>query len=185
MHYYTAPGLTWDAGLKYTGVTLDLLTEKDKFLFVEDDIKEGISMISHRHAKANHPDLEDVADDDDDDGGSYWDPEKPLCDLLYLDANNLYGYAMMQYLTVSDFEWMAQVDTISETWIRKLHPDREKGYILEVDIHTPKSMHTKLSDYPLAPEKSIYWGISCLYTREKFFRSNTVRRRRQRWISNN
>ena len=164
LHYYTAPGLTWDAGLKYTGVTLDLLTEKDKFLFVEDGIRGGISVISHRHAKANHPDLKNVVvndddDDDDDDGNeSYWDPKKPMCNLLYLDANNLYGYAMMQYLPVSDFEWMPQVDTISERWIRKLRPDRETGYILEVDIHTPKSMHAKLSDYPPAPERKPILG---------------------------
>ena len=158
LHYYTAPGLTWDAGLKYTGVTLDLLTEKDKFLFVEDGIRGGISVISHRHAKANHPDLEDVVHHNDDDDESYWDPEKPVCNILYLDANNLYGYAMMQHLPVSDFEWMPQVDRISETWIRKLRPDQEKGYILEVDIHTPTAMHAKLSDYPLAPERKPILG---------------------------
>ena len=82
LHYYTAPGLTWDAGLKYTGVTLDLLTDEDMFLFVEDGIRGGISMITHRYAKANHPDLEDIG---------YWDKEKELCNILYLDANNLYG----------------------------------------------------------------------------------------------
>ena len=60
LHYYTAPGLTWDAGLKYTGITLDLLTEEDMFMFVEDGIRGGISVISHRYAKANLPKLADI-----------------------------------------------------------------------------------------------------------------------------
>ena len=82
MHYYTAPGLTWDAGLKYTGVTLDLITDEEQFLFVEAGIRGGISMISHRHAKANFPELEDIG---------YYAANKPTCHLLYLDPNNLYG----------------------------------------------------------------------------------------------
>ena len=56
-HYYTAPGLTWDAGLKYTDVTLDLLTNEDMYLFVEDGIRGGISMITKRYAKINHPNI--------------------------------------------------------------------------------------------------------------------------------
>ena len=83
LHYYTAPGLTWDAGLKHTRVTLDLLTEEDKFLFVESGIRGGISVISHRHPKANHPDLPE------------YDESLPLHHLLYLDANYLFRLAMM------------------------------------------------------------------------------------------
>ena len=50
-------------------------------------------MITHRYAKANHPDLEDIG---------YYDKKKPLCNLLYLDANNLYGWVrlfMLWYCT--------------------------------------------------------------------------------------
>ena len=54
-------------------------------------------MISHRHSKANHPDLKDEV---------YYESDKPRRQILYLDANNLYGWAMSQYLPVSDFEWM-------------------------------------------------------------------------------
>ena len=157
LHYYTAPGLTWDAGLKYTRVTLDLLTEQDKFMFVEDGIRGGISMISHRHAKANHPDL------------PCYDESQPLRHLLNLDANNLYGWAMMQHLPVSDFAWMLQedVDTITLAWILSIAPDAKRGYIFEVDIHTPKREHSHLSDYPLAPEKkSIDGSALSPYQRE-------------------
>ena len=48
------------AGLKYTGVTLDLLTDEEMFLFVEDGLRGGVNMVSHRYAKANHPDLEEL-----------------------------------------------------------------------------------------------------------------------------
>ena len=151
MHYYTAPGLTWDAGLKYTNVTLDLLTEEDKFLFVEDGIRGGISMISHRHAKANHPDLENVG---------CFNKEHAKSSLLYLDANNLYGFAMMQYLPVSDFEWLSEneIKKITINWIHSIKKDSEKGYIFEVDLHTPSERHDKFSNYPLAPERKIVKG---------------------------
>ena len=103
-------------------------------------------MISHRHAKANHPDLEGV--------GCY-DKTKPMCNLLYLDANNLYGYAMMQYLPVSDFEWLLQKDinAITLNWIHSIQPDNKLGYIFEVDLHSPADVHDKFSNYPLAPEQ--------------------------------
>ena len=68
MHYYTSPGITLDSGLKFTGKTLQLLTENDMFLFIESGLKGGVSVISHRHAKANHPDLENIG---------YYNPNEP------------------------------------------------------------------------------------------------------------
>ena len=88
LHYHTAPSLTWDAGLKYSNITLELITDEEKFLFIEAGIRGGISMISHRYAKVNHPDLVDIG---------YYNPTEPNRQILYLDANNLYGNAMMQY----------------------------------------------------------------------------------------
>ena len=82
LHYHTAPGLTFDAGLKYTKITLELITEEDKFLFMEAGIRGGISMISHRHTQMNHPRYSNIG---------YYNPEKPTCEMLYIDANNLYG----------------------------------------------------------------------------------------------
>ncbi len=151
-HYYTAPGLTWDAGLKYTGVTLDLLTDEDMFLFVEDGIRGGISMITKRHAKVNHPNLEDAG---------YYEKDKELCNLLYLDANNLYGWAMMQCLPTGNFKWMSatQIQTLMTLEkIRSIPADSKRGYILEVDMYLPEDCHEKLSDYPVAPEKKPVHG---------------------------
>ena len=78
-HYNTAPGLSWDALLKKTGVGLELLTDYDQHLFIEKGIRGGISMVSKRHARAINPRVEG------------YDPEKPNSHILHLDANNLYG----------------------------------------------------------------------------------------------
>ena len=76
-HYYTSPGLSWDALLKKTGVALELLTDYDQHLLIERGVCGGISMVSKRHAKANNPLV---------DG---YDPEKPSSHIFYLDAKNL------------------------------------------------------------------------------------------------
>ena len=135
MHYYTAPGLTWDAGLKFTGKTLQLLTEDDMFLFVEAGLRGGVSVISHRHAKANHPDLENIG---------YYNPSEPRRQLLYFDANNLYGFSMCQYLPMSDFEWMStdeqRLILATEAKILSLPPDGDEGYFFEVNLNYPDQL---------------------------------------------
>ncbi len=165
LHYYTAPGLTWDAGLKYTGVTLDLLTDEDMFLFVEDGIRGGISMITHRYAKANHPDLEDIG---------YYDATKPRCNILYLDANNLYGWAMMQSLPVGDFKWLTFENMITLETIRSLSEDAKRGYILEVDMHLPIEHHENMSNYPVAPEKKPINGTQLSQYQRQILRDEII-----------
>ena len=81
-HYYSAPGLSWDALLKKTGAELELLTDMDMHLFIERGMKGGSSMVSKRYAKANNPRVEG------------YDPAQPTNYITYLDANNLYGWAM-------------------------------------------------------------------------------------------
>ena len=93
-HYYTSPGLSWDALLKKTRVELELLTDYDQHLFIEKGMRGGISMVSKRHARANNPAVEG------------YDPEKPNSSILYLDANNLYGWAMSQALPTGGFRWV-------------------------------------------------------------------------------
>ncbi|CAG2230513.1 unnamed protein product [Mytilus edulis] len=91
-HFYTSPGLAWQAALKMTGVKLELLTDIDMHLFIEKGLRGGISMISHRHAKANNKHVPS------------YDQNQPINHVMYLDANNLYGWAMSQalQLKVSD-----------------------------------------------------------------------------------
>ena len=91
--YYTSPGLSWDALLKYTKIELDLLSDIDTVLFVEQGIRGGVSMISNRFSEANNKYMES------------YDDTKESTFITYLDANNLYGWAMCQKLPYSNFEW--------------------------------------------------------------------------------
>ena len=140
-HYYTSPGLSWDALLKKTGVELELLTDIDMHLFVERGMRGGISMVSKRHAKANNPQVPG------------YDPSKPNKHIMYLDANNLYGWAMSKPLPTKDFKWKRVVPTEEE--ILKKKENAKNGWILEVDLEYPAELHEQHNSYPLAPEKKV------------------------------
>ena len=134
-HYYSAPGLSWDALLRMTGVNLDLISDIDQQLFIEKGMRGGISTITHRHAVANNKYMKN------------YNPE--------VDANNLYGWAMSQSLPVGDFKWIPSEDFEDpEDFILENYTnDTRKGVILEVDLEYPEEIHDLHNDYPLAPEK--------------------------------
>ena len=98
--YYTSPGLAWDACLKITKVELDLFSDYDMQLFIEKGIRGGVSMISTRHGKANNKYMKD------------FDPSKPSKFITYLDANNLYGWAMTKPLPTKNFKWMTEDELV-------------------------------------------------------------------------
>ena len=139
VHYYSAPGLSWDALLKKTGVELELLTDLDMHLFIERGMRGGISMVSKRYAKANNPRVEG------------YEPAQPANYITYLDANNLYGWAMSLPLPKKRFHWKRVMPT--EEQIMKMKWNLKKGWILEVDLEYPEELHYAHNDYPLAPEK--------------------------------
>ena len=136
-HYYSAPGLSWDALLKMTNVNLDLISDIDQQLFIEKGMRGGIRTITHRHAVANNKYMKG------------YNPELESSYLMYLDANNLYGWAMSQSLPTGDFRWIPSEDFILENYTN----DTRKGVILEVDLEYPEELHDFHNDYPLAPEK--------------------------------
>ena len=78
-HYFSSPGLSWDAMLKMTDVKLEKISDFDKYLFIEKGSREGISYIAKRYAKANNKYMDD------------YDHEKPSTSITYLDKNNLHG----------------------------------------------------------------------------------------------
>ena len=141
-HYYTSPGLSWDALLTPTSPTsnikLELLTDCNMYLFIEKGMRGGISTEMQRYAKANNPYLHD------------YDPDKETSYILYLVANNLYGWAMSQPLPVDNFRWMRKMPT--EKQIMSWQVKRKTGFILEVDLEYPQELHDKHNSYPLAPE---------------------------------
>jgi hypothetical protein len=143
-----------------TKVRLEKLTDIDMYIFFERGIRGGISMISHRYAKANNPYMKNY---DESTAKSY---------IQYLDANNLYGGAMCQKLPCGGFRWDEDVklNTLKEyiDYLKKFNADGDKGLTLEVDLHYPKylhdlhnddkdltlkvNLHDLHNDYPLAPE---------------------------------
>ena len=141
-HYYTVPGFSWDAALKFTKVKLETLHDIEMHQFLERGMRGGISMISHRYAQANNKYLQE-----------YY-PEKPTSFITYQDSNNLYGEAMTQSLPVSDFKWVDEKDVKSFN-VMTVQDDADTGYFLEVDLEYPKELHDLHSDYPLAPEKML------------------------------
>ena len=139
-HYFTSPGLSWDAMLKMTDIKLELITDIDMFQFIEKGMRGGISYIANRYGKANNKYMKDYKKDE---------PSKYI---MYLDANNLYGWAMSQYLPTGGFRWMTQKQ-IDKIDLNKYNEESKKGLILEVDLKYPKDLHDLHNDYPLAPEK--------------------------------
>ena len=103
-HFLSAPGLAWQCCLKKTEVELELLTNIDMLLMVEKGIRAGICDAIHRYAKANNKYMKNY-DKHIECNFIECNPAESSC-LMYLDANNLYGWAMSQKLPVNDFQWV-------------------------------------------------------------------------------
>ena len=139
-HYFSAPGLSWDAMLKMTGIVLDHISDTDMRLFIEKSMVGGISYIVNRYAKANNKYMKDS------DVGA----EDKF--IMHFDVYNLYRCAMSQCLPYGGFKWMTDAE-INRFNIALVGEDSPLGYILEVDIKYPDELHDLHNDYALAPEK--------------------------------
>ncbi|XP_043485181.1 uncharacterized protein LOC122513018 [Leptopilina heterotoma] len=137
-HYYTTPGLTWDAMLKYTNIRVELLTDIDMVMFIERGIRGMISQCTNSYAKANNHYMEKY---DENEETSY---------IVYFAANNLYGWAMIQPLPHGGFGWVENIDNDFDF---NISDDGPIGYILEVDLDYPDHLHDKHSDFPFCPER--------------------------------
>ena len=138
-HVFTSPGMSFHAMLRMTEINLELLSDLDMYMFYNHGIKGGISMIRNRYAIANNPYLKD------------YDPSKPTTYIIYLDANNLYGWAMSQCLPHSGFKWEEDVSRFTKDYILNLKDDADVGYHLEVDLELPEHLHDLFNDYCPAP----------------------------------
>ena len=159
-YFYTAPGLSWQACLKCTGVELELLNDYDMLLMIEKGIRGGIVQAIMRYAKANNKYMRDK-----------YDPTEESSYLQYLDANNLYGWAMSQYMPTGGFKWV-DIDYKKEKnksdpkvlakYVSKKASEIDKGYILEVDIDYPKELHDKHNELPFLAESKEINGVNKL-----------------------
>ena len=121
------------ACLKKTNIELELSTDYDMLLMVEEGIRVGIYHSIHRYAKANNKYVKNYNNNEE---SSY---------IQCLDANNLYGWAMSKKLPVNGFKWTDN-NIINEEFIKNYNESDKKGYIFEVDIKYPKKLHDLHSD---------------------------------------
>ena len=136
-HYSNAQGLSWGAMLEKTIVELELIPDPDMYIFFEKGTRGGISYISNKYRKANSKYLKSQ------------DPKQESKLVIYLDANNFYGYAMSKFLPASGFKWI-DPKTFD---LNKYTSNSSKGCVLEVDLEYRKEFRELLNDYHLAPDK--------------------------------
>ena len=149
--YLSAPSLTFSAALKKTGVTLDLITDIDMFNMLHRSIRGGFSCVMQRRVVANLPGLKT------------FNKDQPQTHILYLDANNLYGFAQMAPLPHGGFQWITpeafneKLDLIlkgSQTFEEQLSRVEASriNFFLEVDAEFGEEIHDYMKDLPFLPE---------------------------------
>ena len=139
-HYFKSLGLSLNAMLKLTNIKLELMTYVDMFQFIEKDMHGGVSSITNRYGKANNKYMKE------------YDEKAPSKYIMYLDANNLYGWAMIQCLPKGNFKWMSERE-IKKIDLGKYSADSKRGLIPEVDLEENKNLHELHNDYPFTSEK--------------------------------
>ena len=108
---------------------------------VEEGVRGGICHSIHRSAKTNNKYMKN------------YNKNKESSYIQYLDANNLYGWAMSQKLPKNNFKWDEDTSRIKEEFIKNYNENSYKGYILEVDVKHPKKLHDLHSDLPFLPKR--------------------------------
>ena len=120
---------------------LELLTDIDMLLMVEKVIWGGITQAVKRYARANNEYMKDL-----------YNPDEKGIYLQYLDANKLYGWAMVQNLPTHRFLWKKAEDVTPEK-IDELVKKDKRGYLLEVDVEYPKELHENHDELPFLAER--------------------------------
>ena len=127
LYCISLPGYSWQCGLKYTGINLQTLQDKDMILLLENNIRGGInSVMGDRYVKSD-------------------DNKK----ILYFDANNLYGHSMSESLPYDEIKFD---DNVNLDDILNTPDDSDIGYLIEVDLKYPNSFKEKTKNFPFCPE---------------------------------
>ena len=159
-YFYSAPGLAWQACLKKTDVKLELLTDYQMLLMIEEGIRGGMCQSTHKCAKANNKYIKN------------YDKKIESSYLTYLDASNLYGWTMSQKLSVNGFMWDRYLSDFTEDFLKNYDENCDLGYFLEVDVEYPKKLLGSHKELSFLPEKKI----------EKVEKHDSILHRRRRKI---
>ena len=111
------------------------------FLMYEKGIRGGICNKVHSYAEANNKYMKN------------YDKNKESSFLTYVDANNLYGWAMSRKLPVDGFKWVDDLSMFTEDFIKSYDEEGDVGYLLVVDIGYPKTLRMLHSDLPFLPDR--------------------------------
>ena len=120
---------------------LELSTNIDMLLMIEKGTRGGICHAIHRYVKASNKYMKN------------YDKNIESLYLMYLDANNLCGWAMSQKLPVNGFEWVEDLSQFKEDFIENYDENIDKGYFLEVGVEYPKNLFNLHRDLPFLPER--------------------------------
>ena len=144
-------------------------------LMVEKGTRGGICQAIHRYAKANNKYMKNY---DKDIISSY---------LMYLDANNLYGWQISQKLPVNGFTWAKKFSKFSEIFIRNYNENSDKQYFLKVVVDYPKKLFNLHKDLPFLPErKKVNKVEKLIYNiedKEKCYAYKSLKTSLKSWIS--
>jgi hypothetical protein len=146
--YVSLPGLSWDAcRLKTDSLVkehggMDLITDIDMYMMIENAIRGGNSMIVTRFAEANNKYM------------SNYNKSKPSSFIRYLDMNNLYGGAMCERLPLNDFRWGTPEECDSFD-VMSIPEDGDLGCFVECDIKYPNELHDLHNDLPVLAQNVI------------------------------
>ena len=111
------------------------------FLTYEKGIRRGICQVTCNYPEANNKYMKN------------YDKNKESSFLMYVDANNLYGWAMSKKLPVDSFKWVDDLTMFTEDFIKGYDEESDIGYLLFVDIEYPKTLHMLHSDLPFLPDR--------------------------------
>ena len=116
-YYLSAPQLAWSALLKFIHRPIHLITDPEMFRMIQPNIRGGICHVSVRYARANNKLL-----------GSLYDPTKPTSYILYVDANNLYGWALSQPMPDNQIEWLSDAECRQVEWDLREKQSRDQFF---------------------------------------------------------
>ena len=118
-YFVSAPQLAWNAMFKKTKLEVKLLSDTEMYRIIQPHIRGGICLASVRYAKANNKYM-----------GKLYDPTKEATYILYIDENNLYGWAMSQALPIDSYAWLRETEIReSETALPSDNRAKRLGFV--------------------------------------------------------
>jgi len=148
-HYISLPAYGYDSMLLITGARIELPTDINMVHFMEKGKRGGVSFVNTRYLAVGEKEENKLSDGEENNDKEHETSTKKE-EIVYIDANNLYGMAQVQKLPVDSFRWLTDEETKSFDLYKDT--DSDKGYFVECDIHYPSSLHIDHANFPLCPE---------------------------------